>query len=268
VVFPFDQPVAAFAAFAIIAAGYIVFGLTGFGASLVTIPLLSHFYPVTFVLALAGVLDLGSALLIGLRRRKEAEIGEIKWLVPFSIAGAVLGVTLLVSLPREATLIALGCFIGGYGLYGLIGGFVAGVRSRMSRGTTQHARPDPIAQGWAPLAGMLGGATGTLFGMGGPPYLIYLTRRVFDKGRLRATMSVMVSFSLVTRLVVFGVAGLMVQPYLFLALLWFIPATALGLWLGSRLHVGISNENMLRVLYVVLLVCGISLILRTGLLGH
>jgi len=251
-VFPFDQPVAACAAFAIIAAGYVIFGLTGFGASLVTIPLLSHFYPVPFVLALAGVLDLGSALLIGLRRRHDAAIGEIKWLVPFSVVGAVLGVTLLVSLPRAATLVALGCFIGGYGLYGLI-----------ERGAKRT-----VAQGWAPLAGTLGGATGTLFGMGGPPYLVYLTRRISDKTRLRATMSVMVSFSLITRLIVFGVAGLMLQPYLFVALAWFIPATALGLWLGSRLHVGISNENMLRILYVVLLVCGVSLILRTGLRGH
>lgn len=250
--FPFDQPGAAAAAFAVIAAGYVVFGLTGFGASLITIPVLSHLYPVPFVLALAGVLDLGSALLIGLRRRREAAIAEIKWLVPFSIVGAVLGVTLLVSLPREATLIGLGCFIGGYGLYGLL----------------ERGRRRLVGQAWAPIAGTLGGATGTLFGMGGPPYLIYLTRRIDDKTRLRATMSVMVSFSLVTRLIVFGAVGLLLQPQLFGALLWFIPATALGLWIGSRLHVGISNEAMLRVLYLLLLGCGISLVLRTGVLGH
>lgn len=250
--FPFDQAAAAGAAFAVIVAGYVVFGLTGFGASLITIPVLSHFYPVPFVLALAGVLDLGSALTIGLRRRHEAAIAEIKWLVPFSIVGAVLGVTLLVSLPREATLAALGCFIVGYGLYGL----------------SERGPRSAVAQAWAPLAGTLGGATGTLFGMGGPPYLVYLTRRVFDKNRLRATMSVMVCFSLVTRLIVFGVAGLMLQPHLLLALAWFIPATALGLWLGSRLHLGMSNQSLLRVLYVVLLACGGALVVRAGVFGQ
>jgi hypothetical protein len=250
-VFPFDDPGAAIAGFTIIAAGYVIFGITGFGASLITIPVLSHFYPVPFVLALAGVLDLGSALLLGFRRRREAAFAEIRWLIPFSIAGAVLGVTLLVSLPRDATLLALGAFIGGYGIYGL----------------AQRAPGAAIARGWAPVAGMLGGATGTLFGMGGPPYLIYLTRRIFDKGPLRATMSVMVSFSLVTRLIVFAAAGLLLQPFLVTALLWFVPATAFGLWLGHRLHIGIAHETLLRVLYLVLVGCGLSLLLRTGLFG-
>ena len=250
--FPFDDSSAAIAGFAIIALGYIVFGITGFGASLITIPVLSHFYPVPFVLALAGVLDLGSALVLGIRRRRDAAIAEIKWLIPFSIVGAVLGVTLLVSLPRDATLLALGVFIGGYGLYGLV----------------QRTTTSVVAQAWAPVAGALGGATGTLFGMGGPPYLIYLTRRIFDKGRLRATMSVMVSFSLITRLIVFAAAGLLLQPYLMSALIWFVPATAFGLWLGNRLHVGISHEILLRILYLVLVGCGLSLIVRTGLFGH
>jgi len=37
----------------VIVAGYIVFGVTGFGASPITIPLLVHVLPLTFVLPLA-----------------------------------------------------------------------------------------------------------------------------------------------------------------------------------------------------------------------
>lgn len=250
-VVPFEDPIALLAAFAIITAGYVVFGLSGFGASLLTIPALSHFYPVPFVLALAGVLDLGSAFFIGLKGRHLAEVREIRWLVPFSILGAVLGVTLLVTLPRDTTLVALGVFIGGYALYGLV------------VGSPQRS----VARGWAPLAGTLGGATGTLFGMGGPPYLIYLTRRIFDKTRLRATMGVMVSFSLVIRLIVFGAAGVLFHPYLTTALVWLIPAAALGLWLGSRIHMRASHDTLLRILNSVLLACGASLIARTGFFG-
>lgn len=247
--FPLDAPGAAAAAWLVIVLGYVVFGLSGFGASLITIPILSHFYPVPFVLALAAVLDLGSALTLGYKRRRDAAVAELKWLLPFSVVGAIAGVTLLMHLPRDATLIALGAFIGGYGLYGLF-----------ERGATRKVR-----LGWAPVAGGFGGAAGTLFGIGGPPYLIYLTRRISDKQALRATMSVMVAFNLLTRLIVFGVAGLMLQPGLLLALLWFIPAGALGLWLGNRLHLGISHEAMLRILYVVLLGCGLSLLFRAGL---
>jgi uncharacterized membrane protein YfcA len=248
---PFDDPAAMIAAFAIIAVGYIVFGISGFGASLLTIPALSHIYPVTFVLALAALLDVLSAFFIGLRERRLAEVGEIRWLVPFSVVGAVAGVTLLIYLPRELTLLALGSFIGGYGLLGLL-----------SRAPVRR-----IAQGWAPLAGTVGGATGTLFGMGGPPYLIYLTRRIFDKARLRATMGVMVSISLVIRLAVFGLAGVLFQAQLVSALIWLLPAAGLGLWAGSRIQMRASRDNLLRMLNLVLLACGLSLILRTGFFG-
>lgn len=243
---PFDDPVAAIAAGVIIGLGYVIFGISGFGASLLTIPVLSHIYPLPFVLALATVLDMGSALTIGFKRRGAAVLAEIKWLVPFAVVGAVLGVTLLVSLPREATLLALGLFIGGYGIYGLI--------ERVPGGRAP--------QFWAPVAGTLGGIAGTLFGTGGPPFLIYLTRRVFDKNALRATMSILVAFSLLTRLVVFAVVGLMLQPYLFVALAWFAPAAALGLWLGNRLHLRMAHDTLLRILYLVLLGCGLSLVGR------
>lgn len=47
----------------VIFAGYVVFGMTGFGASPITIPVLAHFLPLPFVLALCSVLDLAAALL-------------------------------------------------------------------------------------------------------------------------------------------------------------------------------------------------------------
>ncbi|MCC6535513.1 MAG: sulfite exporter TauE/SafE family protein [Burkholderiales bacterium] len=250
--FPFDQAGAALAGFAIIALGYVIFGMSGFGASLITIPVLSHFYPMPFVLVVALLLDVGSGFVMGIRRRRDAEMGELKVLLPFSVIGAVLGTTLLLSLPREAALIALGTFIGGYGLYGL----------------AEPAHKRALTRRWAPLAGVLGGATGTLFGMGGPPYLIYLTRRVFDKQRLLATMSVTVALNLVIRLVVFAAAGVLLQSQILLALAWFVPAAALGLWLGGRLHLRLSHASLLRVLYAVLFGCGVSLIVRTGLLVH
>ena len=244
--FPFDAPVAAIAGVVIIATGYTLFGVTGFGASLITIPLLSHFYPLPFVLVLAGLLDLGSGLVLGVQRRRDAAIGELRWLIPFAVLGAALGVTLLVNLPRQASLLALGAFIGCYALYGLI----------------ERAPKQAIGRGWAPVAGTLGGISGTLFGIGGPPYLIYLVRRVFDKNALRATMSVMVIFSLAIRLAAFALVGLMQQPYLAVALIWFIPAAAAGLWLGNRIHLTMRHEIVLRVLYLVLLACGLSLVGR------
>jgi uncharacterized membrane protein YfcA len=112
------------------------------------------------------------------------------------------------------------------------------------------------------LAGALGGAAGTLFGTGGPPYLIYLARRVEDKNALRATMGVMVWFSLVIRLVVFAAAGVLIQPGLATGLIWFLPAAALGLWVGNRIHRRSASTTMLRFLYLLLVASGSSLVVR------
>jgi hypothetical protein len=57
----------------VIFVGYLIFGITGFGASPITIPVLVHVLPVTFVVSLAALLDLGSALALGVRTRRQAD---------------------------------------------------------------------------------------------------------------------------------------------------------------------------------------------------
>ena len=58
--FVLDDAGATLIGMAVIVFGYVVFGLTGFGASLFTIPVLTHFYPLPFVLVLAGLLDVAA----------------------------------------------------------------------------------------------------------------------------------------------------------------------------------------------------------------
>lgn len=250
--FPFDQPFAAFAGLAIVTVCYIVFGITGFGASLMSVPILSHFYPVPFVLALACILDLSSSVLLGWRRRKAADKSELTWVLPFSLIGAAAGVTLLVNLPRTAIVIAIGLFIVVYGIYGLA-----------SRG------PKPqVSRRWAPLAGFMGGATGTMFGMGGPPVAIYITRRILDKDRLMATLSFGVGFNLLIRFGVFAVAGVLAQKELIPGLLLFAPAAFMGVRIGSRLHLSMPTANLLRIVYVLLICSGTSLVVRNAAFAH
>src|SRR5262252_2800585 len=101
----------------VIFVGYTIFGATGFGASPLTIPVLAHVLPLTFVLALAAVLDLTSGLTLGFHTRRQADTRELFMLLPFTVVGLTLGVTLLVKLPRQATVLALGVFVCVYGLH-------------------------------------------------------------------------------------------------------------------------------------------------------
>src|SRR5262245_24339370 len=108
----------------------VVFGATGFGASPLTIPVLAHVLPLTFVLSLAALLDFASGLALGFHTRRQAHTRELLTLLPFTLVGLTLGVTLLVLLPRDTTVLALGVFVCAYALYVI---FRRGRARRVSR---------------------------------------------------------------------------------------------------------------------------------------
>jgi uncharacterized membrane protein YfcA len=118
-----------------------------------------------------------------------------------------------------------------------------------------------VSRAWAPVAGFTGGACGTLFGIGAPPYAVYLTHRLRDKIAFRATLSNMVIFSVSIRAVVFTASGLMLADRLagFAVL---VPFALAGLWLGNRIHGRIARAGALRVVSSLLLLIGFSLLAR------
>ncbi len=228
-----------------VGAAYIIFGITAFGAALFTVPLLSQFFPLDFVLPLSVLLDVSAALALGTRFSREADKSELKLMVPTCLIGAVLGVTLLVSLPRAATIAALGVFLIAYGAHALHRGGKASI----------------VGRGWAPVSGLAGGVLGTLFGIGAPPYAIYLSRRKTDLRAYRATLSNMVLFSVSIRALVFLASGLMLADRL-IGFVMLAPFALAGLWVGNRLQRRISREATLRLVSVLLLLIGASLIYR------
>jgi uncharacterized membrane protein YfcA len=169
-------------------------------------------------------------------------------MVPSSLLGAVVGVTLLVNLPREAALCGLGLLTLAYGIYNLHH------RSRFRR----------VSFTWAPIAGFAGGAMGTSFGIGAPPYAMYLARRLEDKNAMRATLSTMVLFSTVIRLTVFAIAGLVLADSL-LAFGMLFPFALAGLWVGHRLHVSMPRDKVLVAISLLLIATGLSLLSRVVL---
>jgi uncharacterized membrane protein YfcA len=60
-----------------VSVGYFIFAITGFGAALLTVPVLSHFLPLPFVLPLAVLLDVGASFIVGIRFHREANRREL-----------------------------------------------------------------------------------------------------------------------------------------------------------------------------------------------
>ena len=230
----------------IIVFGYTVFGLTGFGSSVTAMPLLVLLIPLRMAVPLMLVFDLVSGLLLGLKNRRFIEKREALRLIPFMVAGMALGVLALVRAPERVLLLVLGLFILGYSAWSLL----------------VHGKPRPLASAWAGPFGVVGGMFTALFGTGGPFYTIFLTRRLHDKLTLRATISGVLFFSAVARLVLFMGAGLYRQSTLPLLALVLLPFALGGLYLGNRLHQWLPAERVKQAVWVVLIAGGVSLVLR------
>jgi len=227
-------------------AGAVVYGITGFGAALVTIPLATHLVPMPFALAMFAVVDLVNALRVGLENPRLAVKAEVVRMAPMIVVGVILGVTALVNLPRKAGMIALGAFVILYALYSL----------------AHRARMRTVGSRWAYVAGLAGGITSTLFGAGGPPYAIYLSHRPLSKDEFRATLTLTTVASISLRVVAFLVTGLLLDPKAWIAAAIAVPAGLAGLAVARHIFRRVSRETLTRLVALMLLASGASLIAR------
>ena len=229
---------------------YMVFGFGGFGANLVSLPILAHFMSLQVAVTLLLVLDLIVAGLLGVRNRQLTDFGEIRRLLPTMLGGMVLGVLLLNWAAERWLLLLLGAFVGCFALWNLFG--------RPSR--------QPVSARWAWPAGLAGGIFSALFGTGGPLYTLYLARRIMDTSRLRATIGAVILGSAFVRLALFTGSGFFAQPDLLAMSLLLLPCAVLGYAVGSRIQSHLPQDLVRRVIWMLLLASGASLLAR-GMLG-
>lgn len=230
----------------ILLAAYFIRGITGFGSGLVSVPLLALFLPLQFVVPLILLLDFTASIVIGGLHFKRVKWDEISILVPFGVIGVIVGTTLLVKLPTEPMLYALAGFV-----------FVFALRSVLNLHGDKL-----ISRGWAVPAALTGGTVGALFGTGGPPYVIYLNHRIRDKSDLRATFSALFFTEGMTRIASFLIVGLLLSREIWIAYFAALPIMLGALYLGGRVHVGLSQTQMTRLVGVLLLVSSVSLLFK------
>lgn len=229
----------------IVVLAYIIFGISGFGSTLIAIPLLAHLFPLKFVIPMVVLLDCVGAISMSTRLRANVYKHELAPLLPCMLAGMMIGVFLLLRVPAGILLFCLGIFVLVYGtLYSL-----------RREATFRLPR-------WSAVPiGLFAGTTSTLFGVGGPLYVMYLTGRGATPDHIRATMPVIFIFTTISRIVLFGATGLFTQSVLLTAAL-LLPVMLLGLYCGNRLHLSLSRDHVVRIVGGLLIMSGISLIVR------
>ena len=232
----------------IIFCAYFIFGVSGFGASLVAVPLLVQLYPLTTVVPMMVLMDICASLYLGGKSSKEADKRELLWLFPFTVVGMVIGITLLISVPSEPLLIILGIFAGANGLRVL-------TKKKVDLRT-------PISKWWAMPFGFFGGIFTALFATGGAIYASYLEMRMRDPRMLRATMAFAILILTGMRFVFMLISELLLQLDLIVLAISMLVPMILGLWAGSKVHSRLSGPNILRIYGSILLFSGTMLLLK------
>jgi uncharacterized membrane protein YfcA len=230
---------------------YAVLAIGGFGSALLSIPLLALLLPVKTVVPLVLIVDFVATAATGLRFRQDVDLAEIKPLVPWMLIGLIAGISLLVELPSRWVLVALGLFVLGYAMYSL----------------ASRTRQPSHSRWWSIPAGLIGGVVSGMVGVGGPVYVIYLSGRLREPARLRASLSTTFSVNTAARLALFLVAGLLFDKILWLAAAGLLPFMAFGLVIGHRIHVRLTHAQIARFVSVMLLLSGLAVLWKALLPG-
>ena len=230
----------------VIIVGYTVFGLSGFGSTVISVPVLAHFLPVSFLVPLMVLLDMTSATIMGTAGRDQVAVPELKRIIPFMFAGFAVGTFVLVKVPDDYLRPALAIFT-----------IAVGVNSILNPRINKR-----VSSLWCIPVGVVGGAVATVFGAAGPIYATYLSGRLQDKTEIRSTMSALISISALTRAILYAIAGLLLHLAILVGGVALAPFVFIGLKIGHRIHVGLTQEQMRRVVGAIVVVTGTLLLFK------
>lgn len=229
---------------AVVAVAYLVRGIAGFGSALIAVPLLALMFPITVVVPLVVFLDFLGSLGQGVKNRQEIAWRELLPIFPFSFLGVIVALYLFRTVDSSALAKGLGLFVLAFAVYQLL-------PLPEMRGSRWFAAP----------AGIFGGLLGTLFGTGGPFYVIYLTLRGLHKSAFRPSFATNFLIEGVVRLSGYVIAGFMSAAWIESFLIAF-PAAAIALYVGGRIHMRMTQQSFKRIISVLLVCSGSALLFR------
>lgn len=233
----------ALAALAVFVAG-LARGFIGFGAGLIIIPVLAVLYgPVEAVLTMTLV-----------------EIPATLYLLPTAVrhanwrSVAPLGIASLFTLPLGAWFLTT---VDPEDMRRIIAVLVIGAGIMLASGWRYSRTPTRfITVSVGLVSGFLSGASN----IGGPPVVVFLMAGRNTAIEVRAGIMAYFSFSVLFRIVIYGVYGMVTLALFWLSVALVAPYMA-GIWIGSRAFSGVS-EKLFRytVLAVVLTMGGVALV--------
>jgi uncharacterized membrane protein YfcA len=228
---------------------YVVRGMSGFGAGLIAAPMLAFVLPIHVLVPMSGLLVFILFCFITIRDRASVIWHEFKVLAPPTLVGVVAGMLLFRSLDNRLLVIMLGSFLILYSVYML----------------AVHAFGLPqfrCSERWALPIGFLGSFFDTMFGGGGGTLVvIYMHARGLGRMEFRATLAMLWFVEMTARIAGYGIAGFYTREVLTMVLA-LVPVMWAGTWVGERLGNRVSPQTFSRILAVLLMLSGVSLLFK------
>jgi len=216
--------------------------LSGFGFSLVAMPILVQLVGIQTAAPLVAVLALTLNIINGFRWRKALDFSEIKRLGIWMALGVPMGIWGILALNETVVKAGLGALLVAYALFALL-------------------RPEKlptIPRRWAYPAGFFAGLLGGAYNTSGPPLILYGSLRNWSHQRFRAVLQSLFGFA--ASIVVTGhlIARHYTPPVLTHVVIS-LPGLLLAVGLGMMLDKRIQPGHLKKWITIATLILGLSL---------
>lgn len=220
--------------------------VTGFGFSLIVMPLLTIFFGLQMAAPLVALQGVTLYIVNLIRYHRQVNLRETLWLAFAAALGVPIGVWALVSVEPSIIKSLLGLILVLYAIYSLTQ--PAGLRLQSTR--------------WALPFGFIGGCLAGAYNTPGPMFVFYGSLRKWQKEEFRAILQVL--FLLTGTLTV--ISHWLANHLTSTVSLWYvytIPALLTGIWVGSWIDRKVNREQFRVLITIMILILGLSLILES-----
>jgi uncharacterized membrane protein YfcA len=230
-----------------IAIGAYVQTVTGFALGLIIMGITAslQLMPISFIAAVISLTGLSNIILAVYKDQGDIHWKTIRRIMIGFVPAALAGIFLLYYLDKASTQLLqliLGVVI-------ILGGILLIIKPTPIKG-----EPSPF---FSFLAGSAAGVMGGLFSTSAPPLIFYLYKQALSIKVIRSTLLMIFMIGSLIRIITISAQGNITQEILLFAL-FSLPVVFLFTWLGKKYPPPLSDINMRRTAFGLLIILGLS----------
>jgi hypothetical protein len=225
---------------------YCLKGITGFGLSLIMVPVLSLFLDFRVVIVIVTLADLVSSLIIFFKNRTKVDLKMVSVILIGLFIGTFIGVNFFNNFPTDLLKKIFGVFLIAITLKNII--------------KVKSSEKWAFKKSLGFLAGLIGGIFGGMFNVNGPPIVMFVKNSIKDKLKIRSNLSLIFAVDAGWRAFLFAQTGALSFSNVSIFASLVLPGILVGYLLVEVVFKKVSSRTVSKVIEIVLLVLGSGLV--------